>query len=120
PMQDLLSFGDVQGHHHRTGFVWLGRRLAFIEIRSEGGKSGIGKTVGDGLDVANQTPPLLNDDHPASGAGFGRGKIALKRLSIAAKVDHFAVHGDSLVRREEANLGPSNLKWLKSAGDVDF
>ena len=55
---------QVQRHHQLPGPVGLGRGLAVVQVGGERGEPGCGEAVGDVLDVRDETPPLLDHDHP--------------------------------------------------------
>lgn len=82
---------DVESHHERAGFVGFVGLLAVVEIGGEGGKTGGGEAIGDAGDVADETPPFLDNDDAVAG-GFSGGEIALVGPVLVRKGEELS-HG---------------------------
>src|SRR2546430_4496850 len=59
--QVFLGLGDVERHEELARRVGLARRLAVVHVGRERREPLGREPVADGLDVADETPPLLDD-----------------------------------------------------------
>ena len=104
----LLCPIDVQRHHELPRVV--GRRSLFsvVQVRCERHIAGCGETVGHVLDVTDETPPFLDDDHPWTTA-FGLAQKTLRRTAVGHKLDDgaFLGHGCPFPGCQRASCDPT-------------
>jgi hypothetical protein len=93
--QIFLRLSDVEGHEQLARRVWLVRRLAVIQVGRQGGEPLGREAVADVLDVADQSPPLLDHEDAWPLAVLGSRKVSGCRASVGGKLHHLACHARS-------------------------
>src|SRR5207247_6510166 len=73
--QVFLGLGDVERYEELARRVGLARSLAMVHVGRERREPLGREPVADGLDVADETPPLLDDQDAGPLAGRGRGEV---------------------------------------------
>jgi hypothetical protein len=68
-------------HHRLARFVGLSgsHLLAVVQVRGQRDEAGCRESVADVLNVVDQAPPLLDDDHSSATPALGSGQIASRR-----------------------------------------
>src|SRR3989449_3160773 len=93
PRSTLFPYTTLfRSHEELARRVGLARRLAVVHVGRERREPLGREPVADGLDLADETPPLLDDQDAGPRAGRGRGEVRGRLGAVRRELHHLARH----------------------------